>query len=425
MRLRALARRHATDLTLALALGALALLGTAAGVRRLSPTIRAPAMSDVWFDGDIPRVSTVLVDRWSDKHQRAQLHPLFPLLTVAGYVLRGAGMSRPAAVTTIVLVSAFLWPIGLFALLRLAWCTPLDAALFTLVGLVSAAAVFWLTVPESWTLGSLSIMVGLMPAAVARWRPVRERWLMLASAVSLSITTTDWMAGLLSTAATLRWRRALQVTVNAFAAVVLLWAVQKRFAPGAGFFLDPPASERQFMFRPTAERLATVGRAFVVRSMVAPDLQKVVRSYPSPIAGAPADTGIALSMQHSSSGGALGWIAAVAWLALLGIGLAAAAVERSRFVVVLGLFLLGQFGLHALYGKETFLYSLDFLPALVVLAALGTSGRWRRAVRAGAFGLVVLAGTDNARQFGRAADFVAAEAGRVHIDGIVVANPPP
>jgi hypothetical protein len=39
---------------------------------------------------------------------------------------------------------------------------------------------------------------------------------------------------------------------------------------------------------------------------------------------------------------------------------------------MLGLAILGQLALHILYGEETFLYSLHFVPLLIVVAAAST-----------------------------------------------------
>jgi hypothetical protein len=73
--------------------------------------------------------------------------------------------------------------------------------------------------------------------------------------------------------------------------------------------------------------------------------------------------------------------------------------------VVLGLTLLCQLGLHMVYGKETFLYSLHFAPLLVILAALGTQTPARPLVLLLAGGLVVVAAANNYSQFTKAASF--------------------
>lgn len=175
------------------ALVLLAATASATGARRLGPAVRRPEMTDVWFDADAPRVATSLGDRWSEKHRRAQVHPRFPLLTVPSYALQALGLTRARAVSVLVGAAAFSWPVA--------------AALFTGLGLASAACVFWLAVPESFAFGSATVMCGLMPAALAGRLPVRERWTTVASAFSLSVTTPNWTAGLLAAAASHPWWR--------------------------------------------------------------------------------------------------------------------------------------------------------------------------------------------------------------------------
>jgi len=100
-------------------------------------------------------------------------------------------------------------------------------------------------------------------------------------------------------------------------------------------------------------------------------------------------------------------VATVLWVSLLGLGLwALVKVKRlGRFRWVLILSLLGQFGLHLVYGDETFLYALHFAPLLVVFASLGslTRARWISLVLAAM--LVVTAGLNNSLQFKEATGY--------------------
>lgn len=72
----------------------------------------------------------------------------------------------------------------------------------------------------------------------------------------------------------------------------------------------------------------------------------------------------------------------------------------------LGVLILGQLGLHLLFGDETFLYSLHWLPLLVVLAALPTLTRARIWARGCALALIVCAGVNNSAQLSLAVDRV-------------------
>ncbi|MEO8225922.1 MAG: hypothetical protein ABI637_00740 [Gemmatimonadota bacterium] len=402
------------DVVIALALAVVAATGSGMGVHATGPAIRAPAMGDVWFDADAPRVTTSLLDRWSDKHQRAQVHPLFSLMTIPSYVMRAAGVDPETRVTVIVVATAALWVMTLYALLRLMGCAPIDATLFSLLGLASASAIFWLTVPESFGLGSVTVMLGLAPAAVLGARP-GDRWFIAASAASLSITTTNWMAGLAATVASHRPWRSVRITVAALVVVVALWGAEKVFVPAAGFFLAPVRGEQRFMVRPTVSRAAVVVRQAIVGAMIAPIPGRVRREPTVPV-GTVAPAGATGLTMQSPAGPAAPWslLGVLLWVALLSGG-AAEAWRRRRATalpLVLALFLAGQLGLHLIYGRETFLYALDYFPALLLLAAftLADGPAWRRsAARAAAVVLIVLAAASNLRSFRASAAFVAAE----------------
>lgn len=113
-----------------------------------------------------------------------------------------------------------------------------------------------------------------------------------------------------------------------------------------------------------------------------------------------------LTIQHSTLGsaGPLAAIATVLWCTILALGtwatLRRGSLRRVRIVVVGSL--VGQALLHLFYGEETFLYSLHFLPLLVVIAALGTRTRLRLVVLAAAVALLPMLAISNARQL----DFV-------------------
>ena len=64
--------------------------------------------------------------------------------------------------------------------------------------------------------------------------------------------------------------------------------------------------------------------------------------------------------------------------------------------------------------NESFLYSLDYLPALLLLGAAAVLGRWRRAARVCAALTLLGASLDNVAQFRRAAAFVEEETAAVH-----------
>jgi len=93
-------------------------------------------------------------------------------------------------------------------------------------------------------------------------------------------------------------------------------------------------------------------------------------------------------------------------------GLPAAAVVlaarqwRRRVVQVAGLFLLGQLALHAIYGAETFLYTLNFLTGVLVLISVAVTTRWRRPLLARVVAVTVTAAVTNVSELDRASDLV-------------------
>ncbi|MDR4474074.1 MAG: hypothetical protein MRJ92_15990 [Nitrospira sp.] len=97
---------------------------------------------------------------------------------------------------------AALWGGTLYLLFRLLGCR-LDASLLTLLGLCSAASLFWLPIPNSYSWGSLSIMLALLLLLAAEQRAFGATVYAAASALTLSFTVTNWMAGLLVSLA--RW----------------------------------------------------------------------------------------------------------------------------------------------------------------------------------------------------------------------------
>ena len=374
------------------------------------PTSAYLGATDVWFEGDLRRVYSNMVDRQSD-HYRSKVHPLFSIVAyVMTWVPRRALSIDPVlSVRLVGAAMAFVWGLLLFLLLRAVTRSPWSALLLTLLGAVSASFVFWATVPETYIFGSASILFALLAAThsggqailpVHRLQGDRQDCLSstttAAIAATLAFTVTNVMAGLATAIATLPWRRALQAAANALCIVVLLWGVQKYIIPSTQFFIGDK-EEKDYMFRLDAARVASVARSFVVTSMVMPTPTRETRYYqPEAI----------LFTQRSPVSA---WPAVVFWLALLLLGCIGlrAAPELRALRIALLLTLAGQFVLHVVYGEETFLYSLHFAPLLVVLAAFAFRTRWKVVAYVLAAVLLVTAAMNNAREFNAARSYAA------------------
>lgn len=265
------------------------------------------------------------------------------------------------------------WLVSLYALLRAMGCLKLDATIFAILGASSSAAMFWLYVPETYALASVSMMLAIGLSIVASKKRLPDWIFATISAFSISVTITNWMAGLLSSFSSLTLKRAVKVSCIAIFSVAILWGLQKLIFPASEFFVGS-SEESKYMFAPSIERFLQVSNAFFLHAMVAPELRiSALNQFAWPL----------LSFQSSPVGstGTLGWIATCIWLAVLSLGVWALVKVRMAvaFKVTLAMTLLGQLVLHFIYGEETFLYSLNFTPLLITLAAVATLSTYRKA----------------------------------------------
>jgi hypothetical protein len=98
-----------------------------------------------------------------------------------------------------------------------------------------------------------------------------------------------------------------------------------------------------------------------------------------------------VQFQPLSSLGLAGGAGAILWVAMLAWGGIRAVRDPvlGRLAIALALFILFQLALHLVYGDEMFLYTLNFVPLMVVLAAFALLGERRALARVG---FVALAG---------------------------------
>jgi hypothetical protein len=181
---------------------------------------------------------------------------------------------------------------------------------------------------------------------------------------------------------------------------VLLWGLQKYFFPSAHFFIGehdkgaPPSSR------------ATALVVMLLHSFVAPEAWSGPNELPGqwPM----------LSFQHAGLGSLhfLKLTALMCWVCLLGFAAWSVAClpQYPRFRIMLALSIAGQIVLHLVYGNETFLYALDWMPLLVAAAALATLTRWRKLVLVIAAVFAITAGIHNATELKSALNAVVSNA---------------
>ncbi len=402
------------DLLLALLLGILGGVGSFQASRQVPSVVTQRAAQNAWFDADSHRIYRNLTKKGVPQ-KGTRKHPLFPLATVRQVKFFGQlGLPQIEAVRAFQAVTTAGWLIALFLLLRAMGCRKLDASLFSALGGVSAALLFWSTVPETYLQSSVSILVGLLLAAAVTRRSAeateqysgrRELILLsLASAVTLSMTVTNWMVGLAAALTHATWKRALLVSVTGLALVTGLWAVQRTAFPETKFFLERDPSDRQFFLRSETGGPLAIGKVLLLDTMVLsrPELTTHPLRAEHRI----------LNVQQSplGSGGPLGAAGTALWVALLGLGgyVLVSRKEHGRMRLLVGMALFGQVTLHLLFGVVTFLYALNVLPLLLLVAAQGSVTHRTRPFALGlAAALLVCAAVNNVQQFGAATQMMA------------------
>lgn len=393
---------------------------------------------DSWFESDIPRVVSNMSFRMGGhpfgNHYRTNVHPLFSIFSFPPSriiaALLGVSLYESARILTALI--AGLWGALLFLIFRGMGCRFLDSFLFTLLSGVSAASIFWLSVPETYAWGSVTILVALGFALLVQTQQFAWHWYAVVSALTYSMTITNWMAGILvcftkypgltkfkkgvqefTQQPKLRlsipnawstWRNFLLVQIAALTLVFGLALIQRRFFPTAALsFLDGGSKERYYINMPESGGPLRAFVSMVLHTVVMPAIQ--IRPKEGDLYNWPF---MLTQMSNPGSGSVWGALAVGLWLGLLGLGIWSffKVKNYSKFRFVLGLTLLGQIGLHLVYGGETFLYSLHILPLLILVAAFSslTSLRPFGLVLAGT--LIVLVGLNNFQQFHLATDYV-------------------
>jgi hypothetical protein len=287
-----------------------------------------------------------------------------------------------------------------------------DAALFAAIGAASSGALLWFPVPESYGLAAAGITLALLVAA----SPAPSAGSLVAACVASGATIlTNGCVGLLTVALHHRsprqWGRALLLLLAALGATSAVWLVQE-WSFDTPYFLSHRLLEyRQHTFPVTLERGAQVAQGLLVHSVVAPGL---LNDRPS--------------FRHMAIGtsGTAGVIATVSWLAVLvlgGIGTVRVVRRRGEHAPVASVAALSlalAFAMHLTLGRELFLYALDVLPLLVVIAAFSVhTPRTARLARGLALVLLVAMLAANVRQLLRAT-----EAARTLVDARLAASEP-
>jgi hypothetical protein len=420
------------DGIIAAALGVCGLMTSLWGFHQLGMTLEDTRGLDLWFQGDIYRVTQNMTDADSD-HYRTTVHPAASILiSPFGIILTKLGMAPYEAARNIILLFSALSLGLMYAALRLLAMPKAVSALF--VGVMASSGTFlhWNSVIEQSLPSQITIILALVLLAYGRTKS--HIWWILMSAGTLSITITSWMFGLIATLArwpmrpdgeaaphgkfslkafVAYWMKSPVIRISAIAlGIIFVLAVVQFFTFNeAGLFFDPRIVKTEAYFvQPVAGAAGRPGwtpwenlQSLYITTQISPApylqvmevSQWVNKEY------------YIINNQHSGfSHTAPGIAATVAWFAVLALGIWGAIVhQRLRPVAIaVALMIVAEGVLHVLYGELTFLYAPYVLPPLIMLAAFSWFSPHRLKALALAAVVMVCGGINNVGQFTTAVD---------------------
>lgn len=353
-------------------------------------------IENVWYGADLGRVFDNMTDINSN-HYRTKVHPIFSFLILPPTQVLSELLGNQPLLAIKILISVFSsLTVGfVFLFVKMRTGSLLQAVLASVLLASSSSYMFWSSVPETFSVGGMSIMFAFMFLLLPN---VTNLQLAGINAFSLSFTTTNWMSALLVTYCRRQPGQASMIAVAGFLLVAVAAVWQGVFIPSSQFFFLPAAlmEEPAYLVVPWGENdlLLYVQRilSYLVYGIVAPTAeyqQQLVSGF--------------------LSYGIIGWIAVVLWSVILSYGIVALLMQkdRSRFAIPLLFFLFSQAVLHIVYGDEPFLYSAHFVPVLVLVSAFCFDLGKRRLLSGVYVALIFLAAYSNYLHFHHALSLVA------------------
>ena len=329
-----------------------------------------PALN-VWFDSNAPLVYLAMTAT-NTTMQMTNRHPLFPYVGVlpvkAMWLL---GVPEPVGVCLVLAFGVGLM-CGLFALILVLTIESIALIwLSQLLFLASSSFVFWSGICERFPLGSatiLSVTAGAAYYSKKKSMPVAAA--VVLNVMSLSVTLTNWMFGLLLTWNFFKIKAAVKVSLYALSITLILWFMEQLFIEQRNSLLYVDSWNQKFILGSYAGGVYQKFVALLGHTVVIPSIH--LYGFAD---GATAESHQMLGVAHSppGSGSLLGLLLVIAWSLLLIAGVLSwwFKTEKNKFDHFLSLAILGQISLHMIYGAELFLYGLHIVPLVFLLVARG------------------------------------------------------
>jgi len=321
-----------------------------------------------FFGADIPRVYQNMTDRWSD-FERTKVHPLFPLfVTTPNYALkRILDIDIKTASHVLLSLNSFFWTALLLVILQKITQRIPDAVLLTGFCACTAASVFWLATPETFSFGSTTLLLPLLLLVYPQFAKSSVAQV-LAGVVSASMVITNYMASFVAACATLSYRRMLSVALHVLAVLTLLWGIQNMIYPGTVFFLNTRGESRYL----NKQGFQNTTQIFLLDSFTPSGIDRTVNPAHLliPSIESPITVGLAQVRNMGTNNTVVTILLWIACLVLVALGVwqwLHTDDWMKTFGASVMLILFGQFVLHQIYSNETFLYSLHWMPFLVIV----------------------------------------------------------
>jgi hypothetical protein len=394
------------DILIAAVLAAIGLAISVLGFLEASRHQGLLEYKNIWFQADIARVVDNMTNR-GGSHWRTSVHPTSSIMLYpAAHILNKFGLTPLQASRAVVAVFAAFNPAMLYLVLRQIKLPRAVATVFAALFLASAAVVFWTSVVELYPIACGSVLPALF--LMARGRPTRGAWWWLVSALTLSVTVTNWTIGLIATQVRWKFKPFLLISSAALITVLILSLAQFALFKDARIFIDPrglkwdavsfsePVMQKRGQLHEAWNPVGNVKVLFVTTVVATP--AKIVKQGEEYVA---TNQGTPFARDNYA-----GPIATIAWVGLLALG-AWGAIRNSStrlFAIGLGLMLFANAALHSVYGEVTFLYGMHVIPLLTLLAAMSwfTPQKWTGIALA--LLVITFGGVNNIEQFKQSTD---------------------
>ncbi len=331
--------------------------------------------SGLWFGADTIRV----IDSFTDplKNSRVSLHPLIKLIIIP--------ITRPPYELIMNLtelrsgfVRAFLSQLIISFSAGINWS--LMYSIFTKIGLScrnsfvvscfwlsSAGFIFWWSSPETFPLGSLTILLILWLLAYN----IKSKKVWIISVIaSASITITNLMIGIMGLYVLFSKRIFVELLSIALISILSLSIIQRSYMPAASLALQKISRETEFI-KPRIFPIQSLSQFFVLPIISTTFPEVVFTNASAKISH------YQLQFKNFNHTNFFSFkpIIAFVWLILLGKGFYTCLnTNKSPLSLTLCLFICCQFVLHLFYGDingNIFLYTPHYLSCLILVAAYG------------------------------------------------------